>query len=176
MSISLLKDNTLWADNVGQDNSSYPHTISQMKKLFISDRGDVAFTVIGDALKDSGKEEYIKQAMRRIHSYADKLNTDQTQTQRNLFISRGTTIMTATETYYMNGFEVLNIQGDLAAWGDNRMSVLTAIHMGKSPRKAIEVALEICYGFKSDFPIDSVKQSSLKPLDLDYYLLDKEEA
>ncbi len=96
MSISLLKDNTLWTDSVGQDQTSYPYLYTEMKKLFISDRGD------------------------------------------------------------------------------NRMAVLTALHLGKAPKKAIELAVEMYYGSNPNYPILSIKQSKLKPIDLDYYVINEE--
>lgn len=175
MSISLLKDNTLWADSVGQDQTSYPYLYTEMKKLFISDRNDVAITVIGDAAKEADKETIISQALTLIHSDVSSPSKTKLIQDSVLFRNRSIVVMTSTTTTLISDLNVYNIQGDTAAWGDNRMAVLTALHLGKSPKKAIKLAIEMYYGAVPNYPIHSIKQSKLKPIDLGYYILDGEE-
>lgn len=174
MSISLLKDNTLWTDSVGQDQTSYPYLYTEMKKLFISDRGDVAIAVIGDAAKEADKETIIRQALTLMHRDVSVPNKTKMVQENEIFRGRSVVVMTSTTTTLISELNIYNIQGDLAAWGDNRMAVLTALHLGKAPKKAIELAVEMYYGSNPNYPILSIKQSNLKPIDLDYYVINEE--
>lgn len=167
MSISLLFDNTLYTDSLGLDCNAYPHHYSEMRKLYISKNGDVAFTVIGDMLAGD-TEAFIVEVMKKIHDDSNTRNDP-----IDILKNRSVFVMTDKDTYRINqGIMccIQNIQGTTSVSGDNAMPVLTALHLGLEPQDAIRVSHKVIYGNPPKFPIASIRQTTLLPLNLDYYL------
>ena len=180
MSIALLHNNSLYADSLGLDCTSYPYTFSPMKKLFVSKHKDVAFTVIGDALAEDDKDDFITEVIKIIYGTPIDPVYDATKGRKriDILINRSVIVMTLDSAYYVTQgihVEIKNIHGTTFASGDNRMPVLAALSAGLSPFEAIDMSHTVAHGTHPHYPISEVVQSDLPAFNIDNYLTTTED-